>query len=337
MNFIELLGEELAGQVQAKIDAYNAEQKDGSKKVKFVDLSEGGYVSSEKYERVSGQINDLQTQIGQRDADMAELKTQLEAAAADGTKLTEAQQTLTNLQAQYTQDKESWEQKLRDQAWVTVGITTTMGGIGCSEYVRQALVKAGIILDAEYFHAGSGNRGALEDASRFQKLPWNPASLQKGDILWSQGHHVAVWAGNNSVWEAAPEATHPVATCGTGVGLHLNHGYYNCGNGTNTWSNIYRVIDVDQVKEDIQKEITMDKTFNAQTLAKYMPVIRYGATGDMVKALQTIMAKYGWYGGGIDGQCGPYTVEGIKLLQTALGVDVDGSFGPKSWTALLTL
>ena len=146
MNFIELLGEELAGQVQAKIDAYNADQKDGSGKVKFVDLSEGGYVANEKYNRVSEQVKDLQSQISQRDTDMAELRKQLEAASSDGTKLTEAQQTLANLQTQYTQDKESWEQKLKDQAY-EFRIRELTGGLQFSsnaaknEFIREAIGK----------------------------------------------------------------------------------------------------------------------------------------------------------------------------------------------------
>ena len=79
----------------------------------------------------------------------------------------------------------------------------------------------------------------------------------------------------------------------------------------------------------------MDKTYNIGVLAKYLPGIRSGSTGDIVKALQTIMARYGWYSDIVDGHAGPKTVAGIKLLQTALNVDSDGYFGPISWAALL--
>ena len=218
-------------------------------------------------------------------------------------------------------------------------------GIGCSDYVRLALLKAGIIKAGETFWAGQSQRGILTDTSRFQYIDWDPRNLRKGDILWSQGHHVAVWDGGSGVYEGSPVHSHGLCDNGkTGVGRRKNHTYWNCGNGTNTWSNIYRIIDVEAVKQDAQSTIIpdntkgaeMDKTFNAETLAKYMPVIRSGKTGDMVKALQIIMRKYGWYNADIDGSCGPLTVAGIKHLQTALGVDVDGSFGPQSWTALLS-
>jgi len=210
------------------------------------------------------------------------------------------------------------------------------GGIGCSEYVKQALLRAGIIKPGETFWAAQGNRGVLEDSTRFQKIPWDPRNLKRADIMYSQGHHVAVWDGKNGVWEGAPKQDHGVCDNGrTGVGHRTNHTYRNCGTGTTSWSNIYRIIDPDDVKHDAQGEIKMDRGFVVDTLATYMPTIKEGYKGDLAKALQKIMAKYGWYAGIIDGDVGPYTVGGIKKLQTAIGTYSDGEFGPKSWKALL--
>ena len=211
--------------------------------------------------------------------------------------------------------------------------------IGCSEYVRISLIRAGIIRDGEYFHALSGIPGPLEDKSRFQKIAWDPTKLQAGDILWCNKHHVAVWDGVNGVYEAAP-LTHSGGICDngrTGVGRWSRHTYWDCGNGTNWWSCIYRIIDIQQVKEEVKKEVvSMDKQFNMKTLISFLPTIQRGSTGSMVKMLQTIMTKYGWYSGGIDGSSGPLTVAGIKLLQTALGVSADGICGPITWTKLFT-
>ena len=126
-------------------------------------------------------------------------------------------------------------------------------GIGCSEYTRIALVKAGVIREGETFHAGSGYEGVLADTSRFQRLPWNPASLREGDILWSDGYHVATWDGVNGVYEAAPEPTHGICDNGkTGVGRWSTHTYYNCGTGTNTWTCIYRIIETATAKPRIK-------------------------------------------------------------------------------------
>lgn len=52
MELRELLGEELFGQVDAKIQEHNSKIEDKLKHVRFVDLSEGGFVSKEKYGEV---------------------------------------------------------------------------------------------------------------------------------------------------------------------------------------------------------------------------------------------------------------------------------------------
>ena len=49
MNLQELLGDELFSQVNEKIQEHNKGIEDKLKQVRFVDLSEGGYVSKEKY------------------------------------------------------------------------------------------------------------------------------------------------------------------------------------------------------------------------------------------------------------------------------------------------
>ena len=50
MTLQELLGEELFQQVQAKLDEVNANESDKLKHVRFADLSEGNYVSKQKYD-----------------------------------------------------------------------------------------------------------------------------------------------------------------------------------------------------------------------------------------------------------------------------------------------
>lgn len=225
-------------------------------------------------------------------------------------------------------------QKMSDQCIPYAG--EGYGGIGCSEYIKRGLRNAGIISSTETFWAAQGNRGVLTDKSRFMYIAWSPKHLQKGDVLWSHGVHTMAWDGRGGCWEGSPRASHGVCDNGvTGVGHRTGHGYYNCGNNSYEWSNIYRIIDVEAVKDDIKKEVTMNKTENVKTIIEFMPTIKYGSNGSMVRALQTIMKKYGWYSDYIDGNAGPNTIAGIKLLQTALGVYVDGIVGPVTWTALL--
>lgn len=121
MQLKEVLGEDLYAQVEAKINGVNANQPDKAKQVRFVDLSEGNYVGVSKYNDKVGsltqQVTDLQSQITQRDTDLAGLNEQLTAAQADAGQLAEAQKQLATLQSKYDKDSKAWEQKNAQQAY----------------------------------------------------------------------------------------------------------------------------------------------------------------------------------------------------------------------------
>ena len=121
MKLEDLFSPELLAQIKARIDEVNAAEPNKAKHVKLVDLSEGGYISADKYNdktgSLSGQISDLQAQIQKRDSDMADLSAKLTAAQADASKLSDAQQALTGLQKQYENDKKDWESKIERQAY----------------------------------------------------------------------------------------------------------------------------------------------------------------------------------------------------------------------------
>lgn len=78
MELKELLGEELYKQVQAKIDEKNSAEADKLKHVRYADLSEGKYVSKEKYdselEKLNGLITGKDTEIGNANKLIEELK-----------------------------------------------------------------------------------------------------------------------------------------------------------------------------------------------------------------------------------------------------------------------
>ncbi len=80
----------------------------------------------------------------------------------------------------------------------------------------------------------------------------------------------------------------------------------------------------------------MDKTKHIETLVSFLPDIDYGSSGSFVRALQKIMARYGWYDGAITGEADEQTVKGIRLTQIALGLDEDGFCGKQMWLALLS-
>ena len=67
------------------------------------------------------------------------------------------------------------------------------------------------------------------------------------------------------------------------------------------------------------------------------PVLRRGATGDEVVALQSRLTELGYYAGDIDGQFGPGTRDAVTLFQKANGLAADGVVGSETgeilWSA----
>lgn len=88
---------------------------------KFVDLSEGAYVSKDKFDNEvaskDGQITQLNDTIKSRDKDLKALKTQLTEAGTDAAKLTDLQTQLGNLQTQYKTDTDNYKAQLSKQAY----------------------------------------------------------------------------------------------------------------------------------------------------------------------------------------------------------------------------
>jgi hypothetical protein len=90
-------------------------------KAKFVDLSEGAYVSKDKYTddlaAKDNQISTLNADIQKRDTDLADLNAKLTSAGNDVEKLNQVSTDLTNLQNKYQADVASYKAQLEQQAY----------------------------------------------------------------------------------------------------------------------------------------------------------------------------------------------------------------------------
>lgn len=88
---------------------------------KFTDLSEGKYVSKDKFDNeVSSKestIAKLNETLKERDKDLKNLNTQLQEAGTDSEKLAELQTQFGNLQTQYKADTENYKTQLSKQAY----------------------------------------------------------------------------------------------------------------------------------------------------------------------------------------------------------------------------
>lgn len=117
-------------------------------KMNLADLSKGGYVSEAKFnDKVNGltqQVTHLTEQIAQRDADMATLRTDLEAAQADAGKLPGVQQALTDLQTKYTQDAADYENRMARQRYEFMVTERANGLKFSSTAARKAFVQEAI-------------------------------------------------------------------------------------------------------------------------------------------------------------------------------------------------
>ena len=91
--------------------------------------------------------------------------------------------------------------------------------------------------------------------------------------------------------------------------------------------------------EEPKKEEPKQETKPAGTITMNLPVLKRGAKGDTVKAMQFLLIGYGYdmEGYGADGSFGGATERALKAFQSANGLEADGSCGPLTWAKLLGL
>ena len=89
--------------------------------IKLVDINEGNYISKNKYAddlaAKDSQIQKLTGDITQRDSDLKDLNSKLEAAGTDSTKLTQIQGDLATLQTKYDTEVKNYQAQLAHQAY----------------------------------------------------------------------------------------------------------------------------------------------------------------------------------------------------------------------------
>lgn len=79
--------------------------------------------------------------------------------------------------------------------------------------------------------------------------------------------------------------------------------------------------------------LVTDGIVGPKTLAKLSVVVRHGAEGYRVRALQTLLRNSG-QSISVDGSFGPRTLAAVKAFQKAKGLAQDGIVGPQTWGAL---
>lgn len=111
MKLEELLGEELYGQVKAKLDEVNGKEPDKLKHVRYADLSEGEYVSKAKHDTLLAEKSNLETQIATLNTTIADLKKNNKDNEDLQTKITNLEKDLKNQQLENAKIAKSYALK----------------------------------------------------------------------------------------------------------------------------------------------------------------------------------------------------------------------------------
>lgn len=95
-------------------------------------------------------------------------------------------------------------------------------------------------------------------------------------------------------------------------------------------------ISMDRVRRLVAEELARRKGSPSNDPAEppARPVIRRGATGPHVEALQRALRAAGDYRGAVDGDFGPATETAVKAYQARRRLGADGIVGPATWTAI---
>lgn len=80
--------------------------------------------------------------------------------------------------------------------------------------------------------------------------------------------------------------------------------------------------------------LPLNGTIGAREWPRLVTTVRYGSTGNAVRALQVELRKNG-YSVAVDGAFGPITLTAVKRAQAANAQIVDGIVGPMTWMTLI--
>lgn len=112
--------QEIFGKSETPLTWEQFEQLAKESGAKFTDLSEGKYVSKQKYDDDLGakdkQISTLNETISQRDSDLDKVQKQLADAGTDADKLAGLNSQLSALQSKYDADIKNYQEQIAQQA-----------------------------------------------------------------------------------------------------------------------------------------------------------------------------------------------------------------------------
>lgn len=151
------------------------------------------------------------------------------------------------------------------------------------------------------------------------------SNIKVGEAVWMKGH-IGVYIGDGLAVESTPSWKNGVQV----TAVH-NIGKKSGYNGKK-WTNHGKL---PWVTYDAS-ETPADPTVKVETVSN-LPVLKKGAKGNSVKALQILLNGYGYSLGvwGIDSSFGSDTEKAVKKFQADRGLKDDGEVGNNTWAKLL--
>lgn len=157
------------------------------------------------------------------------------------------------------------------------------------------------------------------------------SKIEIGEAVWCKGH-IGVYIGNGLAVECTPAWKNCVQiTAVKNIGA-------KSGYNARKWTKHGKIPYVEyDVTSDSEVKMESTTTKNKEVCTVELNVLKKGAKGDSVKALQTLLIGYGYSCGkyGADGDFGAATLKAVKAYQKANDLTVDGEVGPATWGKLL--
>lgn len=171
------------------------------------------------------------------------------------------------------------------------------------------------VYNADQDKSANGMRSACKTKGEMSTMPDVPG------LLVFYNNHVGVYIGNGEVVEARGR----------------KYGVIKTKLADRPWTSWGYCPYI--TYEDPKKEEPKQEAKPAGTIAMNLPVLKRGAKGETVRAMQFLLIGYGYdmEGYGADASFGGATERALKAFQTSKGLEADGSCGPLTWAKLLGL
>lgn len=166
-----------------------------------------------------------------------------------------------------------------------------------------------------YCYHNSGHASHTKVKAALQAGNWVIANVGPG--IWTSGGHFILVYGIDSadnVYINDPASSRDARAKNTWVNLSYQTKYYWIITVPESW------------KSGNQTPAAPENTYAKNYLIK-------GDRGNAVGTMQTMLKALGYYAGNVDNSFGPQSDAAVRAYQRAAGLDVDGSYGPRTKAA----